>query len=90
MFTLKKEFDMYIVHLNTGIFSKLSKKFFWKELKNLKKKKHYFANMRIAEKVALGKSADITQNVRLNELFQNSKKSYMGFFLSYKGPSSTL
>ena len=46
--------------------------------------------MRIAEKVALGKSADITQNVRLNELFQNSKKSYMVFFLSYKGPLSTL
>ena len=32
--------------------------------------KHYFANMRIAEKFALGKSADISQNVWL---FQNQK-----------------
>ena len=30
--------------------------------------------MRIAEKVAIGKSADISQNVRLDELFQNIKK----------------
>ena len=34
---------------------------------------HYFANMRIAEKFALGKSADISQNVHLDELFQNLK-----------------
>jgi len=37
--------------------------------------KHYFANMRIAKKFALGKSADISQNVRLDELIQNLKKS---------------
>ena len=46
--------------------------------------KHYFANMRIAGKFALGKSADISQNV------QNLKKIYMGFFLFLRGPSSTL
>jgi len=51
--------------------------------------KHYFANKQITEKFALGKSADISQNVRL-ELFQNLKKSYMGLFLTLKGPSSTL
>ena len=27
-------------------------------------RKHYFASMRIAEKVAIGKSADISQNVQ--------------------------
>ena len=37
--------------------------------------KHYFANMGIA-----GKSADISQNIRLKELFQNLKKSYMQDF----------
>ena len=37
--------------------------------------KHYFANMRIAKKFTLGKSADISQNVRLDELIQNLKKS---------------
>jgi len=42
--------------------------------------KQYFANMRIAEEFALGKSANISQNVRLDELFQNLKKAWI--FLS--------
>ena len=42
--------------------------------------KHYFANMGIAGKFVPGKSADISQNVRLKELFQNLKKSYMQDF----------
>ena len=46
--------------------------------------KHYFANIRIAEIFALGKSADILQNICLNEHFQNLKKSYMRFFLSLR------
>ena len=32
----------------------------------------------------------MSQNARLDELFQNLKKSFMGFFLSFRGPSSTL
>ena len=46
--------------------------------------------MQIAEKVAIGKSADISQNVCLGELFQNLKTSYMEFVFSLRGPSSTL
>ena len=46
--------------------------------------------MRIAEKFALRKSADISQNVRLDGLFENLKISYMGFFLYFRGPSFTL
>ena len=52
--------------------------------------KHYFANMRVAEKFAKGKSANVLQNVRLDGLFQNLKKSYMRFFLSFRGPLSSL
>ena len=48
--------------------------------------KHFFANMQIAEKFALRKSADISQNVCLDELFVNLKKSC----ISLSGPSSTL
>ena len=44
--------------------------------------KHYFANMRIAGKFAIGKSADISQNVNLDGLFQNLKKLLGIFFLS--------
>ena len=44
--------------------------------------KHYFANMRIAGKFAIGKSADISQNVHLDGLFQNLKKLLGIFFLS--------
>ena len=40
--------------------------------------KHYFANMRIAEKFDSGKSADIWQNVR-----QNPKKKLHGIFLIF-------
>ena len=36
--------------------------------------KQCFANRRIAEKFASGKSADISQNVRFDELSQNLKK----------------
>ena len=42
-----------------------------------------YANYR---KFAIGKSSDILQNVRLDGLFQNLKKSYMRFFLSLGGP----
>ena len=38
--------------------------------------------MQIAGKFALGKSADISQNVNLDELFQNLKKIYMEVFIS--------
>ena len=44
--------------------------------------------MRIPGKFTIEKSADISQNVHLNVLFQNLKKSYMGFFLSLRGPST--
>ena len=43
------------------------------------------------KKVVQGKSAAISQNVRLDGLFQNLKKKiFMGFFLYLRGPSSTL
>ena len=51
-------------------------------------KKQYFGNMRIAEKFSKGKSADISQNVHLDELFQNLKKKLHG--ISLRGLSSTL
>ena len=35
--------------------------------------------MLTAGKFVVGKSADKSQNVRLNELFHNLKRSYMGF-----------
>ena len=43
--------------------------------------KHYFASMGIAGKFVPGKSADISQNVRLKELFQNLKKVICRIFL---------
>ena len=52
--------------------------------------KHFFANMQIAEKFAVGRSSVIQQNVRLGEIFPSIKKSYIVFFLSLKGPTSTL
>ena len=44
----------------------------------------------LQKKVVQGKSADISQNVCLGELFQNLKTSYMEFVFSLRGPSSTL
>ena len=46
--------------------------------------------MRIAGKVALGKSAELSENIHLDGLFQNLKKGYLGFFSSLRGPWSTL
>ena len=50
--------------------------------------KHYFANMRIAGKFAIGKSADISQNVHLDGLFQNLKKLLGIFFYLFEFPQA--
>ena len=47
--------------------------------------KHYLANMRIAEKVAIGKSQDILRNVP--SFLQNIKKKLYGIFLIFKRSS---
>ena len=46
--------------------------------------------MRIAGKFALGETADISQNVRLNELFRNLKKVTWIFLISYKSLKHTV
>ena len=44
--------------------------------------------MGIAGKFALGETADISQNVRLDELFRNLKKSYIDFSYLLKVPQA--
>ena len=44
--------------------------------------KHYFANMRIAGKFTRRKSADISQNLRLDRALSESQKQLHGIFLN--------
>ena len=74
--SLKQSILRNILHLNTGIFQKKNKrKFLYKELKN-------FNETSLCKYANCKKSADISQNVCLDDLFQNLKISHMGFFLS--------